>query len=388
MKLRIIAMLCAATLGTFVSTGCSDKKEASPEKNTVITNNVNPESKTEEEPVSTPTAQERAIKILAHMTLEEKVGQMFFARCPDVDAINDIKNYNLGGYILFGRDFENKTPADVKSNVESYQSAASIPMLIGVDEEGGKVVRASKYTAFRETPFPSSQQLYAEGGLDAVKADTAEKADFLKALGINVNLGPICDVSTDPSNFIYPRSLGEDAQTTALYSAEVVNQMDNSKIGSVLKHFPGYGNNVDTHTGIAYDDRDMETFETQDFLPFKSAINAGADAIMVAHNVVNCMDSQLPASLSPEVHDILRNKLDFNGVIMTDDTAMEGIKAFTAMDTAVQAVLAGNDMIITSDHRTQYAAVIDSIKTGEISSYRVDAAVTRILIWKIELGLI
>ncbi|MDD3570300.1 MAG: glycoside hydrolase family 3 N-terminal domain-containing protein, partial [Lachnospiraceae bacterium] len=174
----------------------------------------------------------------------------------------------------------------------------------------------------------------------------------------------------------------------ALYTAEVAKQMKESKIGSVLKHFPGYGNNKDTHKSVAYDERDMETFETEDFLPFISAINVGADAVLVSHNVVNCMDSQLPASLSPAVHDILRTKLNFNGVIMTDDTSMAGIKPFTDVNTAVQAVVAGNDIIITSNLHTEYNAVLDAIKTGEISTERINQAVTRILVWKMELELI
>lgn len=391
MNLRIIAALSAVLLSTGLFAGCADKKEYLPEATndkqfTVVAQGVTDEPK-EEEPAP-PTPEERAIEMLAGMTLEEKVGQMFFARCPSENAVDDVKNYVLGGYILFGRDFQNKTAETVKSNIESYQSAATIPMLIGIDEEGGKVVRASNYSAFRSTPFLSPKQLYANGGLDAVKTDTSEKADFLKALGINVNLAPVCDVSQNPKDYIYPRTLGEDAQTTALYTAVVAKQMKESKIGSVLKHFPGYGNNKDTHKGVAYDERDMETFEAEDFLPFISAINVGADAVMVSHNVVTCMDSQLPASLSPAVHDILRTKLNFNGVIMTDDTAMEGIKPFSDVDTAVQAVLAGNDMIITSNHRTEYNAVMEAIKTGEISSERIDEAVTRILVWKIELGLI
>lgn len=391
MNLRIIAAIAAVCLSTGIFAGCADKKEYLPEATNdnqiaVVAGGVTDEPK-EEEPAP-PTPEERAVEMLADMTLEEKVGQMFFARCPSENAVNDVKNYAIGGYILFGRDFENKTPEIVKTNIESYQSAAKIPMLIGIDEEGGKVVRASKYSAFRSTPFSSPQQLYAEGGLDAIKADTAEKADFLKALGINVNLAPVCDVSQNPKDYIYPRTLGEDAQTTALYTAVVAKQMEDSKIGSVLKHFPGYGNNPDTHKSVAYDERDMETFETEDFLPFVAAINVGADAVLVSHNVVKCMDDQLPASLSPAVHEILRTKLNFNGVIMTDDTAMEGIKAFSDVDTAVQAVIAGNDMIITSDHRTQYNAVMEAIKTGEIGSERIDEAVTRILVWKMELGLI
>ena len=391
MKLKIIAALVAASLGTGIFAGCADKKEYLPEATddkqfTIVTGGAKEEPK--EETPAPPTPEERAVEILAGMTLEEKVGQIFFARCPVENAVTDAKNFALGGYILFGRDFENKTPEDVKNNIESYQSSSKIPMLIGIDEEGGKVVRASKYSAFRSTPFSSPQQLYAQGGLDAVRADTSQKADFLKALGINVNLAPVCDVSQNPKDYIYPRTLGEDAKTTALYTAVVTKQMEDSKIGSVLKHFPGYGNNADTHTDVAYDERDMETFETEDFLPFIAAINVGADSVLVSHNVVTCMDHQRPASLSPAVHEILRTELNFNGVIMTDDTAMEGIKAFSELDTAVQAVLAGNDMIITSDHQTQYNAVMEAIKTGEISSERIDEAVARILVWKMELELI
>ncbi|MDD3569890.1 MAG: glycoside hydrolase family 3 N-terminal domain-containing protein, partial [Lachnospiraceae bacterium] len=197
MKLRIVAALAAVLLGTGIFAGCADKKEYLPEATNDKQLAVVADETKEEEPLP-PTLEESANEMLKSMTLEEKVGQMFFARCPTQNAVDDVKNYALGGYILFARDFEGKTPENVKNNIESYQSAATIPMLIGIDEEGGKVVRASKYSAFRATPFSSPQQLYANGGLDAVKADTAEKSDFLKALGINVNLAPVCDVSQNP----------------------------------------------------------------------------------------------------------------------------------------------------------------------------------------------
>lgn len=333
--------------------------------------------------------EEKAEELLSQMSLEEKVGQMFFARCPDINAVEDIEEYHIGGYILFGRDFENKTPAQVKENIKNYQEAsAKIPLLIGVDEEGGRVVRASKYKAFRDNPFPSPRELYSQGGLEAIKADTAEKAEFLKDLGINVNLAPVCDVSQNPNDYIYSRTLGEDGETTAEYISLVVEQMKEKNMGSVLKHFPGYGNNSDTHTGVAYDSRSLEEFESQDFLPFKAGIISGADSVLVSHNVMESVDNQLPASLSAPVHNILRQDLGFDGVIMTDDTAMEGIKNFTEIDTAVLAVISGNDIIITSDHKQQIDALISAIKIGEISSSRLDESVRRILIWKINIGLI
>src|SRR5699024_9003338 len=140
--------------------------------------------------------------------LEEKVVQMFIARCPDTGAAEKAAEYHLGGYILFARDFENRTPEQAAQAIGSYQAAVDIPLFIGVDEEGGTVNRISRYPAYRDEPFPSPQELYAAGGLEAVRADTAEKCQLLKSLGVNVNFVPVCDVSTDPEDFIYPRSFG------------------------------------------------------------------------------------------------------------------------------------------------------------------------------------
>ena len=137
--------------------------------------------------------------------------------------------------------------------IQSYQANAAIPLLIGVDEEGGTVNRISINPNLRNEPFYSSQELFQEGGYDLIYNDTKEKCGFLRSLGINVNFAPVCDVSTDPNDYIYKRSFGQDASATAEYVATVIDAMKSEKIGSVLKHFPGYGNNTDTHNGIAYD---------------------------------------------------------------------------------------------------------------------------------------
>lgn len=118
---------------------------------------------------------------------------------------------------------------------------------------------------------------------------------------------------------MYPRAFGGSPQDTAQYVRTVVDVMEQNGIGSVLKHFPGYGSNVDTHTGIAIDERSLESFRQNDFLPFESGIEAGAPVILVSHNIINAVDSSRPASLSPAVHDILREELGFSGLIITDD---------------------------------------------------------------------
>ena len=328
-------------------------------------------------------------KQIADMSIEEKVGQMFIVRCPMENAAALVSQYHLGGYILFSRDFENKTKKEVINNISSYQENAEIPLLIGVDEEGGTVTRISKYKEFREEPFASPQELYNEGGLSLIRENTLDKSAFLKALGINVNFAPVSDVSTNSSDYIYNRTIGLDANMTSQYVATVVTAMKEAKIGSVLKHFPGYGNNVDTHTGISIDTRSYETFVEQDFLPFASGIKAGADIVLVSHNIVTSMDPDYPASLSKNVHDILRNVLDFDGVIVTDDLYMDAIKDYVGNEeAAVKAIMAGNDLICTTDFETQIPAVIEAVKNGTISESEINASVKRILNLKSELNLI
>ncbi|SHK07479.1 beta-N-acetylhexosaminidase [Anaerocolumna jejuensis DSM 15929] len=331
----------------------------------------------------------RATELVSDMTLAEKVGQMFFVRLRKDSGRKDVTDYHLGGYILFGDDFKNETGTGIKKLLNSYQEASSIPLLIGVDEEGGTVNRLSKYPAFRSTPFESPMDLYKNGGFEAIQADTKEKAELLLGLGINVNLAPVGDVSTNSSDFIYKRSFGKDAKATANYVRTVVLEMKQDKIGSVLKHFPGYGSNVDTHTGIATDTRKYDQFVKNDFLPFQAGIEAGADSILVSHNIVTSMDKDHPASLSPDVHDIIRDTLGFEGVIMTDDLSMDAIKDYTSNEkAAVQAIKAGNDLLIASDFDTQIPAVLDALKKGTLNEERIDASVTRILVWKLKLGIL
>ena len=314
---------------------------------------------------------------------------MFIARAPASNGASDISTYHLGGYILFGRDFSGKTKQQVISDIESYQAAANIPLFVGVDEEGGIVNRVSLNPNLRAVPFWSPQDLYAEGGFELIRSDTKEKAELLHSLGINLNFAPVSDVSEDPNDFIYSRSFGKPAPETAEFVRNVVEVMDEENMGSVLKHFPGYGNNADTHTGIAYDNRPYETFANSDFLPFEAGIESGASMVLVSHNIVSAIDAQNPASLSSNVHNILRNDLGFNGVIITDDLVMDGVRDFAGdKEVAIMAVNAGNDMLCCTNYQEQIPAVIEAIKNGQISEGRINESVIRILELKISLGLI
>lgn len=341
-------------------------------------------------PVTEPPVPEDPIDdYMATLTLEQLVGQLFLARCPESKAIKDIEKYCLGGYILFAPDFENQTPASISAKIENYQSASSIPMFIAVDEEGGKVNRVSKYPAFRNEPFLSPRKLYKNGGLPLVLETEAEKNQLLASLGINVNLAPVCDITNDPDAFMYPRSIGLDAAGTAEYVRQVLTSNQNSGVSNVLKHFPGYGNNTDTHTAIAIDNRTLQELETVDLVPFQAGIDAGCSAIMVSHTFINAIDPTLPATLSPAVHGYLRQEMGFEGVIVTDDMVMQAITdLYGAAESAILAVLAGNDLLISTDYQIQYPAVLTAVEDGTIPLDLIYSAARRVLQWKLDMGIL
>lgn len=328
-------------------------------------------------------------ELLGDTSLEQRVGQLFLARCDDATALQDIAKYHLGGFVLFGVDFDGQTPDSIREKLIAYQAEASIPLLISVDEEGGTVNRISRNAAFRSSPFPSARNSYAQGGLEQMLAIEEEKCQLLSSLGIQVNLGPVCDISTQSDAFMYQRSLGLSPQDTAAAVAATVRVMDAYRIGSVLKHFPGYGNNADTHTGIAIDDRSLIQLEENDLVPFLSGFQAGADAVMVSHTIIQALDTELPASLSPAVHDYIRNVMGYDAVIITDDLDMQAITdRYGAGEAAVMAVLAGNDLLCSTDYVTQYEAVLAAVLDGRIDMDTLNSAVRRVLRWKQSLNLI
>lgn len=327
--------------------------------------------------------------LLSGLTTEEKVGQLFLARCRKETAAEDIAQYHLGGLVLFDRDTEDETPESLRQTLERYQEAATIPLLIAVDEEGGSVVRISDKPAFRDAPFSSPRSLYEGGGMEALRTAEVEKDALLSDLGINVNLAPVCDITTDPAAFLYDRSLGQSPELTCQWVQIAVEEGQTYGIGCVLKHFPGYGNNADTHVGIAIENRSLEELEAQDLLPFAAGMEAGCGAVMMSHIQVTALDAEYPASLSPAVHRYVRETMGYNGVLVTDDLVMDAISVpYGVGEAAVLAVLAGNDLLISSDFPEQYATVLEAIREGRISEEQIDNAVRRVLLWKQSLGLL
>ena len=229
MKRVLIFTLCLLLLS-----GCT--KSNSLQQSTTIaptsTEGAPPETTLPPEPAFDPHA------LAQSMTDEELAGQIFLARCPGENAVQDIETYNLGGFILFGVDFRSKSFDDVAAAIASYQAASTIPMLIAVDEEGGIVNRVSCYPQFRESKFPSPRALFDEGGLALILETEQEKRALLRSFGINVNLAPVCDITTDPEAFMYSRSLGQSPDITGQYIASVVADYSTDQMGCVLNTFP------------------------------------------------------------------------------------------------------------------------------------------------------
>lgn len=343
-----------------------------------------------EPPTEPPTQPPDPIdELTASMTTEEKVGQLFLARYDAANAAAHTAQYHIGGWILFGGDFNGQTPESIRAEIDALQSLSPIGLLMAVDEEGGTVTRVSRYPAFREKKFPSPRSLYAKGGEELLLSTEAEKCNLLTSLGLNVNMAPVCDITTDQAAFMYARSLGQDPETTGRLISAMVQTMKENHVGSVLKHFPGYGNNADTHTGIARDRRSLETLEAADLVPFQAGIDAGCGAILISHTIVEALDDSLPASLSPAVLSYLREEMGFDGVAVTDDLVMQAITdAYGAGEAAVMAILAGNDLLCSTEYVLQYEAVLAAVAEGRIPMDRIDEAVGRVLRWKQALGLL
>ena len=325
---------------------------------------------------------EKALKIVDKMTIEEKIGQLFLVRY-NKNNLDVQKKYFPGGYILFAKDFENHTKESIKQEIDNNQKINKYPLIIGVDEEGGTVTRVSRYPSFRKERFQSPRYYYEQGGYDLLEKTETEKLILLKELGINLNLAPVADVPSNENDFIYNRAFGKNAKETSIFIEKMVEYANKNHINSCLKHFPGYGNNKDTHTGIAIDNRSYESFLENDYLPFKSGINANVPSILVSHNIVNSIDKDSPASLSNKVIKELREKLGFTGIIMTDDLAMEAVKSYVDNnEAATKAINAGNDMIITSDFIEMYQELQQSIANKKIKEETINKAVLRIIAWK------
>lgn len=382
-SLSLLLALCFLLLGSCASAGGGGAAPV-PAPDTPAPEGPEP---TPAIPAPTPVL-DTAERRLASMTREEKLCQMLLLCSSDDEELLSAAEHGVGGLCLYTASFAGKDRDEVAAMTADLQARSPIPLLLAVDEEGGVVNRVSWNPQLRRSPFASPRMLYLRGGWELIESDTQEKAQLLLSLGLNVNLAPVADIPKTNANFIFPRCVSIYPEETAEYVERVVRVMKREGIGSAVKHFPGYGGSADTHTGQAFDERPYEAFTEGDFLPFIAGIEAGADAVLVSHNIVLCMDPERPASLSPEVHRILREDLGFEGVILCDDLSMEAIGQFAASEhPAVLAAQAGNDLLCCGDREGALEAMLGALEDGRLSEEQVDRSVLRVLRWKLALGL-
>ena len=323
---------------------------------------------------------EKLIAYLESMSLCEKLGQMMIVRTQE--NLTEELDFIPGGYILFANDFRNKSAEEIEQMVRSLQQQKH-GALVMVDEEGGDVVRVS--SVLFEEGYPSAQEDYLSGGWDAVKKNLINRSQMLASLGFQVNLNPVVDISTNPEDYIYSRTFGQDEIMTSQYVSLAVQTQKEAGLLSCLKHFPGYGNNRDTHRGFSVDYRSLNEYRIYDFLPFQAGVDSGAELVMMSHIIMSSVDSQTPASLSSNVHQLLKEELNYDGLVITDDLTMDAIEHFTS-NPLVSALSAGNHLLLTTDPKVTIDELVEAVEKNQLSLNQIDESVLKILEIKEKLG--
>jgi beta-N-acetylhexosaminidase len=353
---------------------------------------------------------DRVMRTVDRMSLEEKVGQMFmtYAYGTSVDQSDArnrstygvdnfrqlIERYHLGGIIYFAWSDNVRDPQQIAGLSNGIQEVATssgsgVPALISTDQEQGIVVRVTEPA----TQFPGNMALGAAREPGLARSAAAITGEELRAIGINENFAPVADVNVNPENpVIGVRSFSSDPDLASSLTSAQVRGYQRERVASTAKHFPGHGDtNVDSHTGLPVIDHSREELERIDLPPFESAIDAGVESIMTAHIVVPALDdSGRPATLSkPILTDLLRREMGFDGVIVTDALTMEGVRKMFGDDRVpVEAIKAGADMLLMPpDLDLAYRSVLEAVQSGEIAESRIDRSVYRILRLKERLGL-
>lgn len=349
-------------------------------------------------------AQQTAQALLDTMTDEEKIWQLFFVTPEAITNVNTatvagettkkaLEQYPVGGIVYFAKNLENRE--QTVALLENTQSYAKIPLFLGVDEEGGTVSRVGSNPDMGVPSVGDMRSLGKQQDPAAAYAAGQDIGGSLHALGFNLDFAPVADVAQGADSVIGSRSFGSDPELCASLAGVIVKSLRAEGIVSCLKHFPGYGSaTVDDHNGTSIVEKTLSELEGCDLVPFQSIIASEGSVpfVMVSHlSYPNVTGSDTPADLSASiVTDILRDKLDYQNVIITDSHSMASITDhYSAGDAAVKALAAGCDMILMpSDLQAAFYAVKAAVADGTLSQARIDESVLRILTVKAEYGII
>ncbi|MFN8482479.1 MAG: glycoside hydrolase family 3 N-terminal domain-containing protein [Anaerolineae bacterium] len=322
---------------------------------------------------------------LNDLSIEMKVGQVIMGGFPDAQpdaaTLAAVRDGSLGNIILFA--YNCPSPASVASLTAMLQDTAPTPLLVAADQEGGAVTRLGPPA----TVMPSAMARGAADDVGLAARAAGVMAAEMRAVGINVGLVPVADVNSNPLNpVIGARSFGEDPYRVADFVAGTVRGLQGHGVAACAKHFPGHGDTaVDSHFGLPRCERELADLDNVELVPFRTAIVAGAHLVMSSHILFPALDPQRPSTLSRAIlTDLLRGRLGFDGVVITDSMEMAGImQERTTPEACVEAFAAGADIVCPSHHRADQAGahslILAALRSGDIPLRRLDEAVGRIL---------
>lgn len=411
----------ALALGLVLLTGC-----ASAPAETIVTESQPPTAEQGAAPQTpTPTAEptaEPASKVetlLSSMSLEEKVGQLFIIRPESLsteltpqqahdtkeygvtewteDMALQLEKYPAGGVAIFGKNIS--SPEQLKNFVAAMQQASSLPLFMGVDEEGGSVSRLANSPAFRTEEgyvlpqFKSMAEIGASGDTGAARTVGFTIGCYLAEYGFNLDFAPVADTNTNPDNVVIgDRAFSSDPELVSQMVAAELDGLHSAEVLGCIKHFPGHGDTVgDTHDGYVSIQKTWDELLSAELIPFINNLD-NTDMVMVAHiSLPNVTGDGLPASLSGElINGKLRGELGYDGVVITDSLAMGAIaQEYSSADCAVMALDAGVDILLMpEDYASAFEGVVQAVEEGRLSMERIDESVARVLELKDRLGLL
>ena len=335
--------------------------------------------------VKNPTLHDAAVKMVAGMSLEEKIGQMLLIGIDgteiDEGALSMLRDYHVGGVILFDRNMNNKYQVTgLNANLQRLNKEYNkLPLYLCVDQEGGMVARMKQGL----TVAPAAARIAEQGTPEDARRWAYQTAMELETIGFNVNFAPVLDIDIP-----YGRSYGHDAASVSKFTEAACRGYDQAGIIYSLKHFPGMGKSeVDPHTEQYRITASKEILLQEDTIPFKNIIQNFDNQdfmVMVGHLIYTGLDT-LPASVSPQViNNFLRNELGFQGIVITDDMEMGALTSMYGFrEMGVAAVQAGVDVLLVChnyEHQQQvYQGVLEAVKTNKLTTAAIDAAAVRIV---------
>jgi beta-N-acetylhexosaminidase len=343
----------------------------------------------------------RVLQIMSGMSLDQKLGQLIVVEYlgnnyQDSGLQYMVMHQYIGGvlyqYVNNNFNAPENTVAGLSAFSSQIQKDAQLALLIGTDQEGGQVNRLQVFHG----NLPSAAAMAATGNAQYAYNQGAQVAKWMAQLGMNADLAPVVDVHTVDPPILQDRMFGKTPQVVATYAGAYLNGLQENEIAGCLKHFPGLGAvTSDPHVGLPTINRSLEDLKKIDLAPYKIMIGKNHPALIMDTDVVMpAIDPTLPAELSPKaVEGILRGYLGYDGVVITDGLYMHGIsERWSLSEAAVLAIAAGNDLVEGPYTTSQVASVLtafkQALKNGKITEARVDQAVSRILLMKLEYGIL